>query len=152
MKILERLSLGILLLLLACQSKVQLHDLDWLIGTWQIEGKANFEEWKQVNDHLYRGKGYQIRKNDTLVTETIEIAEIGSEIFFIPIVADQNDGKAVMFKLISNDPENLIFENKIHDFPQRIIYQKNGDSRIDAGIEGQGKNGFSKVEFFFVKR
>ena len=152
MAIYKIISLFVFFCLISCNSgEVTIRDLDWLQGTWQIEGKPVFEEWSKINPHLYRGKGYTIRKNDTLITETIEIAQTGSEIFYIPQVPDKNDGKAVMFKLISDDPEYLVFENKTHDFPQRIIYDKNGKDRIDASIEGEGENGYSKVKFPYVK-
>ncbi len=142
----------ILLILGACQPKeVHINDLSWLQGTWQIEAKPIFEEWTRVNVNLYRGKGYEIRKNDTIVTETIEIVQTGENLFYIPKVVGQNDGKEVMFKLISKNPEYLIFENKNHDFPQRIIYHRTGRKNMDAFIEGQREDGYSKVEFPYVK-
>ena len=95
--------------------------MNWVLGKWQVNESDSFEEWDRVDDNLYRGKGYEIRKNDTLVTETITIVQKGKEIFYIPSVTDQNEGKPVSFKLVSKKAGELIFENKDHDFPQRII-------------------------------
>ena len=30
----------------------------------------------------------------------------------------------------------LVFENRAHDFPQRVIYRRGADGRLDARIEG----------------
>ncbi len=98
-----------------------LSDFDWILGKWQINESNSFEEWEKVDDDLYRGKGYQVRKNDTLITETINIVRRGKYLFFIPSVTDQNDGKPVEFKLLSKKKGKFVFENKEHDFPQRII-------------------------------
>ena len=131
----------------ACKSSDYLNNFDWLEGKWQINESASFEEWTKIDDTLYRGKGYEIRKNDTLITEMIEIVQKGKEVFYIPSVADQNNGQPVEFKLISKKKGIIIFENKNHDFPQRIIYVKNGKDQIDAKIEGEKKGVFSEIKF-----
>lgn len=122
-------------------------EIDWILGKWQVNKSNSFEEWTKADDHLYRGKGYEVRKNDTLIAETIEIVQKEKTIFYIPSVSDQNNGKPVEFKLVSRKPEELIFENKAHDFPQRIIYSKVGNNEIDARIEGKKQGLFSEVRF-----
>jgi hypothetical protein len=125
--------------------------MNWILGNWQINESNNFEEWEMADDYLYRGKSYQVLKNDTVVTETINIVQKGEEIFYIPTVADQNDGKPVEFKLVSMDVGKVIFENKDHDFPQRIIYVKAAIDVIYAWIEGEIEGRFSKTEFRLTK-
>ena len=121
--------------------------MDWVLGKWQVNKSTSFEEWTKVDNHLYRGKGYKVRKNDTLITETIEIVQRGKTIFYIPAVSDQNDGQPVEFKLVSKKSKELVFENKTHDFPQRIIYMKTSTDVIDAKIEGIKQGFFSDVKF-----
>ena len=135
------------LFLLGCNTKHKLSNIDWVLGKWQVNDSTSFEEWEKVDNNLYRGKGYKIRKNDTTITETIIIVQKGKEVFYIPTVADQNEGKPVEFKLISKGTEKFIFENKNHDFPQRIIYAKNGSNQVDAKIEGTKEGFFSEVKF-----
>ncbi len=135
------------LVLIACKTQVELSEMSWFLGKWQVNESNSFEEWESVADNLYRGKEYKIRKNDTLVTETITIVQKGKEVFYIPSVKDQNEGKSVAFKLISKNAEELIFENKNHDFPQRIIYVKVGEDQIDARIEGIKQGFFSELKF-----
>ena len=139
--------LAFFLILFACKTPSKLSEMNWFLGKWQINESNNFEEWEKVNDFLYRGKGYQVRKNDTLITETINIVQKGKEVFYIPAVTDQNEGKPVEFKLVSKKSEKFIFENENHDFPQRIIYVKAGKDQIDARIEGKKQGIFSEVKF-----
>ena len=139
--------LALFLTLLACKTTTQLSDLNWILGNWQVNESNNFENWTKVNDNLYQGTGYKIRKNDTLVMEIIELVEKEKEVFYIPTVKSQNDGKPIEFKLISKGPEQIIFENKGHDFPQRIIYNKAKNGLIEARIEGMKEGFFSEVKF-----
>lgn len=145
------LSLALFLIFSACQTQADLSQLYWILGKWQINESNNFEEWEKVSDDLYRGKGYETRKNDTLLTETINIVQRGKEVFYIPTVTNQNEAQPVEFKLVSTSATELIFENKNHDFPQRIIYIKNGERQIDARIEGEREGRFSKVIFQLKK-
>ena len=139
------------LLLFACKTPLELSEISWVLGKWQVNESNSFEEWDRVDDNLYRGKGYEIRKNDTLLTETINIVQDEKGIFYIPSVSDQNEGKPVAFKLVSKKVEELIFENKAHDFPQRIIYIRIGENQIDARIEGKKQGFFSEVKFKLIR-
>jgi hypothetical protein len=141
----------ILLTLAACQAGGDLSDLDWVLGKWQVNDSNNYEEWVKVNDGLLQGKGYKIRDNRTIVNETIEISLSGNEVFYIPTVMNQNAGVPVEFKLVSKSATEIVFENKEHDFPQRIIYVKNGGMQIDARIEGVRDGQFSEVRFQLKK-
>ena len=135
------------LLVVACSTGSGLSDLDWVLGKWQVNDSNSYEEWVKVNDDLFQGKGYQVRESGIVPSETIEITRTNDEIFYIPTVMDQNGGRPVEFRLVSYTATEVTFENKIHDFPQRIIYVKNGDSQIDARIEGEQNGQFSRIDF-----
>jgi len=48
---------------------------------------------------------------------------------------------ATEFAMVSNNGSRAVFENLEHDFPQRIIYQRNGDAltaRIENADASQG--------------
>lgn len=137
----------ILFLLPACKTSSELSDLNWILGKWQVNESNNFEEWEKIDDHLFRGKGLVVKKNDTLITETIEIVQQDKTLYYIPVVTGQNEGKPVAFKLVARKRDEFIFENKTHDFPQRIIYVKNGEEQIDARIEGKKEGFFTEMKF-----
>lgn len=144
---LKYIIVAVSLVLSACKSSYQLSDLNWFLGKWQVNESRSYEEWKKIDDNLFKGVGYKIRKNDTLVTETIELVQRGKDLFYIPVVTNQNEGKPVEFKLVSQKKKEIIFENKSHDFPQRIIYVKTGEDLINARIEGVKQGVFSHVDF-----
>lgn len=124
---------------------VTIADLEWIIGTRSSaqENMLIYESWSKTNDELLSGKSYYTENGDTMLLETIEIKQIDGELFYCPAVSNQNEGKAIEFKLTSKNPNELVFENPDHDFPKKIVYIKEGNN-INAWIEGDGK----KIPFY----
>lgn len=112
--------------------------LDPILGTWKMETRRGpmFEQWTRASNEKFQGKSFRLNNLDTLVMERIELSFSGGSIVYSPIVAGQNDGKAVEFKLISNTDSRFVFENKEHDYPQRIIYHFKSKDTLNARIEG----------------
>jgi hypothetical protein len=134
------------------KDEARLKKMNWLAGSWQQTSEAGTftETWKQNGSNL-SGKGYLIDANDTIFSETLKIEVRNGEVFYVPIVADQNKGEEVLFKLITSANNRFVFENKQHDFPQRIIYQQISDDSLYARVEGEVK-GELKFEAFNMKR
>lgn len=133
----------------------KLEQFDWLIGSWSnvsSEGEL-FERWIKTNDSTFSGNSFFISNNDTLFSEQISLELKGFDIFYTPTVSNQNQGKAVCFKLISDTNNVFVFENKLHDFPQRIIYTNPLPDSLYARIEGteKGENRFEEFSFKRVK-
>lgn len=141
---------SISLLVIACNQKptVTIADLDWIIGTRssQQDQMLIYESWSKTSDELLTGKSYYTENGDTMLLETIGIKQIDGELFYCPAVSNQNEGKAIEFKLTSKNPNELVFENPEHDFPKKIVYIQEGNN-INAWIEGDGK----KVPFYMTK-
>ena len=116
--------------------------LHGLAGLWKMESSrgAIYEEWKVQSDHQLAGKSYKINNGDTLVLESVSLFLDGNNIIYSPVVTNQNKGQAVQFTLISGNDQRYIFENKEHDFPQRVIYHLVSKDALHARIEGT-KNG-----------
>ena len=70
------------------------------------------------------------------------------EVYYIAKPSRQPEAS---FKLIKAGPQELIFENPQHDFPQRIIYRLAGDGSLVARIEGT-RNGQPRAVDFPMKR
>ncbi|NTV83240.1 MAG: hypothetical protein HGA23_02935 [Bacteroidales bacterium] len=132
---------------------MKLQQLEWLQGSWaNISEEGQFyETWSKVNDSVYSGLSFMIVKEDTVFSEAILLESIGNELFYKVSVSDQNNEQAVSFKLISLASGEFIFENKEHDFPQRIIYKNPLPDSINARIEGTVEGVF-RVEEFPMKR
>jgi len=126
----------------------------FILGSWEMQtpkGKI-VEQWSKGVDKILKGKSYRVNaKGDSVLTETLQIRKIGKDVFYCSIVANQNEGEEVCFKLISPKDQIYIFENAAHDFPQRIVYQNQRKNEMLAWIEGE-LNGKSRKSEFRYKR
>jgi hypothetical protein len=122
---------------------------EWLIGSWaNLSDDGNFyENWTKINDSSYSAFSYMTITGDTVFSETVELKLVDNEIYYVVAASGQNEGQAVSFRLVSNENGEFVFENKGHDFPQRIIYKHPAPDSIHARIEGTVNGKFSMQEF-----
>lgn len=119
-------------------SSKELKPLHGLTGLWKMDSQrgAIYEEWQVRGDGQLSGRSYKIRNTDTLVLENVIISLQGDAIFYTPVVHNQNNQQPVAFKLISCNNNRYVFENKEHDYPQRVIYDLVSANDLRARIEG----------------
>ena len=150
------LFINLLLVILLCNcnfSKNQkiknLDELNWLLGEWEQRSKESLfvEKWSKTNDNKFSGNSYMIQNNDTVFTEQISLEISNNELQYKTNVNNQNNLETICFTLISNKNKEYVFENKLHDFPQRIVYKKNGKDSLNAYIEGKVEGVYKKEEF-----
>ena len=103
----------------------------------------------KLNATTLGGVGYSFERKDTTFTETLRIEQIGNDIFYIAEVP-HNPGP-VRFKLMRLDECSAVFENPEHDFPNRIIYIRQGEDSLHVRIEGMGETEGKKADFSFVR-
>ncbi len=60
------------------------------------------------------------------------------------------DQQPVSFKLTEIRDGQYIFENKAHDFPQRIIY-KIDNNQLSVTINGNTPKGFKEIPYLFTR-
>lgn len=122
----------------------------WMFGEWKGESAkgSTLESWIKENENTMTGKGYYVVKGDTVVVEQLRIQKIGNYWTYIPII---NNNKPVLFTLIKVENDIWVFENKEHDFPQRVIYSRKKDGSMLAWIEGEMKGKFIKEEYLMEK-
>ncbi len=144
--------------LFACNEKkeVKPHEVDkasWFLGEWSDTTSQGLmlENWEKVNDSVFAGEAYFIKKKDTLFRETVELKEVKGVLNYIATTPDQNAGKPVSFALTKSTVDSLLFENPTHDYPKAILYRKINNDSIVATISGiqQGKE---SSEVFPFKR
>lgn len=126
-------------------------DFDWLIGTWQREtgNGIAYERWTKVSDRTFEGDGFSIVGDDTTHLEFLRLEQFGGEVFYVPKVA--HNRYPVPFKLIRAEEGSFVFEHPEHDFPQRIIYQRQGEDKLHVRVEGEQDGKMSGIDFEFVK-
>ena len=140
----------------SCQVKehqeLKLSSLEWLLGSWENISEENefYEIWSKVNDSIFYGESYLLIKNDTIFFETMLLEQKGRDLILTPTTTDQNGSHSIKFKLITSNKE-FVFENKEHDFPQRIVYTNPTSDSLYAYIEGEENGKYRKSEFPFKK-
>lgn len=127
----------------------QLHQL---IGRWKMTTARGeiWEQWELRNGMLY-GTSFRIRDKDTTWLEQIDLLFDNGGIFYKPVVANQNNGQRVSFALNRISANTFQFENLLHDFPQRIIYDFSVPDSIYARIEGNSKGQFRTSQYRYAR-
>lgn len=128
--------------IISTSSTTLIDQSSWILGQWQnlsVEGEV-YESWEKLNDSTYKGLSFFVRGTDTLSKEILSLEQRGKDLFYVPTVNNQNNGKPVTFKLTSASENQLVFENPIHDFPQKITYTKITEDSIVAKISGTIEN------------
>jgi len=144
------LLLGVMCVLsiqLRSQGKPSLERLSWLAGCWDgsTAGKENLEQWMKPSGGTMLGMSRTVKGGKTTEFEFMRIhQESNGDIFY---TANPSGQKEASFKLLSKDSTGLIFENKEHDFPQRIVYRLENDGSLKAWIEGKLNGRDMRIEF-----
>lgn len=142
------------LLLLGLTSAQQIKEkpnFDRLTGAWlmQTPRMSFLEKWEK-NEAGFTGAMYVIRNTDTTAAESIRLIQQQDDFYYEATTANQNEGKAVLFKLVSYSPDKWVFENPTHDYPQRIVYVFSGSDSLVASISAI--TGPEKLNYFRFKR
>lgn len=113
-------------------------DFAWLTGQWStVQGGNEIREtWLEPFAGIMAGTTITARANKPARLEFMSIRKGVAGWEFNAIVDGQ---PPVRFGLIRHEPgQKAVFENKAHDFPQRVIYWR-CDADLCARIEGQLK-------------
>ena len=111
---------------------------EWLIGQWKNTSEEGIltENWIKSNDSTLTAESFFIKGKDTLHFETIRLVEKKGELVYETIIKGQNNDKPILFPLISETENELVFENLQNDYPQKIKYQHHSKSVITIAISG----------------
>lgn len=114
-------------------------NLDWLAGNWIACNGASLTEERWLGP-----------ANGVLVGVNLSRSPANSSFEFFRIAADadgtlayhaQPGGRpAITFRLAEAKTGKVVFENLQHDFPQRIIYSRAGQTlhaRVEATVDGK---------------
>jgi hypothetical protein len=120
---------------------VKLTELGWLAGCWSGPVKAGtFEEcWSAPLGNSMQGSARIVTsEGKTVFREFMLLEESAGAIVmtvqhFGPRMAAEST--PVSFTLKLHEHGEAVFENPLHDSPQRIIYRKQSDGSILARVE-----------------
>lgn len=109
----------------------------WLAGCWEgNNGSAlSREHWMREGGGMMMAMARTMRDGRVISHEAIrlELDADGVTPVYVPKPSNQKEAR---FKLASDAGGRFVFENPEHDFPQRIIYQRQPDGGLMARIEG----------------
>ena len=106
----------------------------WLAGTW-MQSRPGFlarETWLSPREGVMAGVGQTNVAGKPAFVEFMTIRVMAQGATFTALIPGQ---PPTIFALKPSGPEEAIFENLGHDFPQRVIYRHCG-ADLCARIEG----------------
>jgi hypothetical protein len=108
-------------------------DLDWMAGSWASKesGKLSEEHWTGPAGGMMLGVHRDL-EGTKAAFEFLRIEESGGKVTYL---ASPQGRPATPFELVESSKERAVFANPEHDFPQRILYWREGDS-LCAAVEG----------------
>lgn len=128
------------------QSGAPIDNLAWLAGCWSGgSGERRFDEqWMSARANTMLGMSRTLNAGALSSYEFMTIRDEGGGLVFI---AQPSGQKPASFLASSLSETGIVFENRAHDFPQRISYQRQGDGSLLARIEGESKGQKRAVDF-----
>jgi len=132
------------------QTQTPLENLSWLSGCWEgRQGEALVEEhWSKPEGQSMLGFRRTLKDNKTKSSEFLQIRELSTGLEYL--AQSPQAMKRVSFKLIKAENARYVFENAINEFPQRIIYEKQGAMMMNT-VEGT-LNGKPEQQEFVMRR
>jgi hypothetical protein len=126
---------------------------EWLVGEWKNESKEGIvtENWSKTNDSTLVAGSFFVKEEDTLHFENIILKEKEDELVYETIIQGQNNDKPIVFNLLSETENELVFENLQNDYPQKIKYLRNSKTAITISISGKQAKKFVSEQFKMTK-
>jgi len=124
----------------------KLASLEWLAGCWESRNDAKqlilSEQWMKSEGGMMIGMGRTVKGGKAVDWEFMRIEQRGNDIYYLA-QPKENTGETA-FKLIMSSATEAVFENPVHDFPQRVIYRLARSGSLKARIEGTTSDGKAK--------
>jgi hypothetical protein len=125
----------------------KLADLHWLSGCWARDGldTGSVEAWSTAAGGTMFGFSRDVRDGRTVAWEQLRI--VAKDDGGIDYIATPSGQATTSFQMLSLARTEVVFENKEHDFPQRVIYRLEGQDKLVGRIEGSLNGKARSAEF-----
>lgn len=133
------------------KAPISISDLAWLAGVWDPADETTnaIEVWASPDRGLMRGFSITPNADSFRFYELLSIESINGTLTYL--ASPRGRVPATHFPLTEHSSSHAVFENRQHDFPQRIIYHREGDL-LHARIEGIVNNQARTAEWIWKKR
>jgi hypothetical protein len=104
----------------------RVEDLAWMSGRWETSAGENWteEQWSAPRAGVMLGYS---RTGAGGTMGEFEYIRLQAGPDGVPVYMPQPGGRPpVLFRLVASGPTSAVFENRAHDYPQRIAYRRSG--------------------------
>lgn len=124
--------------------------LSWIAGCWTrtLPDGVNEEHWMKPAGGSLLGMSRTVRGGRTTEFEFLRIAEVDGSLAYIAKPSGQAEAT---FPVKTLTEREVVFENPMHDFPQRVIYRHTGDGSVSARIEGTMNGQLRGMDFPYAR-
>lgn len=127
------------------------NDFGWIAGYWLSCGPQGevAETWADPRGGQMIGHSVTLSPRGRIAFEMLRIAPVDG----VAAYHAQPGGRpATVFKAVEVDGDHVVFQNLEHDFPQRVIYRRQGADGMTARIEGPINGELRAMEWRFDRR
>lgn len=131
----------------ASAAEPEIAKLSWLSGCWASDGGelGSGEHWTSLAGETMLGTSRTVKHGKTVQFEFMELRYLpDGQLAFIAHPSGQN---TTAFQVLRINDSEVVFENLQNDFPQRVAYAREGNSKLKARIEGVRKGTLRVIEF-----
>ena len=123
----------------------------WLSGCWvQQAGQTMVEEhWTPPRGGAMLSVGRTTRADKLVEYEFVVLREKDSRLAY---EAHPSGQPTTTFLSIEIGESVVVFEDAVHDFPQRVGYRKAGADALDAWIEGEQRGQRKRIDFRYRRQ
>jgi ketosteroid isomerase-like protein len=132
----------------AAKASEPLAALGWLAGAWiaqRPDGETLEELWMIPDGATLLGSGRSVKAGKTSFFEYLRIEARAGQVLYI---AQPLGRPATEFVRVSDQPDEVVFENRAHDWPKRLSYRRT-QGGIQVRVEGDPGQ---KVDQFTLTR
>ena len=135
-----------LLVLAGREGAPALERVAWLQGCWQAQSSTRVieESWMAARGRSMIGVGRTVRGDSLAEYEMNVLRETDGGLAY---VAHPSGQATTTFVAREATDSTVVFENRTHDFPQRVGYRKVGADSLLAWIEGERNGRTRRIEF-----
>ena len=127
--------------------------LGWMSGRWVgVQNGTDTEEfWTDARGGTLLGMHRDVKGGKTVGFEFFRIESVPEGLTFF---ASPQGRAATPFRAVQgeNAKSRVVFENKEHDFPTRIIYWLGADGKLHARIEGMLRGEAASEEWAWSRK
>ena len=112
-----------------------IEDLGWLTGSWGFEegGRRYEEHWTAPDGATMLGMSRTVAGGRTVAHEFLRIDERDGRLVYTAWPSGQ---PTASFTSVTVGGGRVVFENRAHDYPTRVIYERRQDGSLLARVEG----------------